>query len=66
MSQDARKTESEKRIRNTPNKRCGVEIVTSQSKPYQSTHFLYTIEKSPMDFSSESQTSANTSEFKHQ
>ena len=39
MSQDARETESEKRIRNTSNKPCGVEIVTSQIKPYQITHF---------------------------
>ena len=28
--------------------------------------FLYTIENSPMDFSRQSQTSTNTSEFEHQ
>ena len=42
------------------------EIVTIGPKPYQNTHFLYTIENSPMDFSRESQTSTNTSEFEHQ
>ena len=69
MSQDARETESERRIRNTPNKPCRVELVTTAEiviidpKPNQGTHFLYTIKKSPMDFSRESQTSANTSEF---
>ena len=43
-----------------------LKIVIIGPKPYQSTHFfLYTIENSPMDFSRESQTSTNTSEFEH-
>ena len=33
--------------------------------PYQSTHCLYTIENLPMNFFRESQTSTNTSKFKH-
>ena len=42
------------------------EIVIIDPMPYQSTHFLYAIENSPMDLSRESQTSTNTSEFDHQ
>ena len=73
MSQDAHETESEKRIQNPLNKTCRVELDTCRlimiidPKPYQSTHFfLYTIENSPMDFSRQSQTSTNTSEFELQ
>ena len=33
---------------------------------HQGTHFLYSIENSPMDLSRKSQTSTNTSEFDHQ
>ena len=73
MSQDAHETESEKRIQNALNKPCRVELDTCwlimiiDPKPYQSTHFfLYTIENSPMDFSGQSQTSTNTSEFELQ
>ena len=73
MSQDAHETESEKRIQNPLNKTCRVEldicrlIMIIDPKPYQSTHFfLYTIENSPMDFSGQSQTSTNTSEFELQ
>ena len=73
MSQDAHETESEKRIQNALNKPCRVELDTCRlimiidPKPYQSTHFfLYTIENSPMDFSGQSQTSTNTSEFELQ
>ena len=73
MSQDAHETESEKRIQNPLNKTCRVEldicrlIMIIDPKPYQSTHFfLYTIENSPMDFSRQSQTSTNTSEFELQ
>ena len=73
MSQDAHETESEKRIQNALNKPCRVELDTCRlimiidPKPYQSTHFfLYTIENSPMDFSEQSQTSTNTSEFELQ
>ena len=52
------------------NKPCGVELVTSEVmiidfKPYLCTHFLYTIEHSPMDLSKESRTSTNTPEFDH-
>ena len=62
----------QKRILNPLNKPCKVELVIQAEiviigpKPHQSTHFLYTIENSPMDFSRESQTSTNTSEFEHQ
>ena len=35
MSQDARETESEKRIRNTQNKPCRVELVTSPNRDYR-------------------------------
>ena len=73
MSQDAHETESEKRIQNALNKPCRAELDTCRlimiidPKPYQSTHFfLYTIENSPMDFSGQSQTSTNTSEFELQ
>ena len=73
MSQDAHETESEKRIQNALNKPCRVELDTCRlimiidPKPYQSTHFfLYTIENSRMDFSEQSQTSTNTSEFELQ
>ena len=73
MSQDAHETESEKRIQNALNKPCRVELDTCRlimiidPKPYQNTHFfLYTIENSPMDFSGQSQTSTNTSEFELQ
>ena len=73
MSQDAHETESEKRIQNALNKPCRVELDTCRlimiidPKPYQSTHFfVYTIENSPMDFSGQSQTSTNTSEFELQ
>ena len=48
----------QKLIRNTLNKPCKVELVTSEiviidPKPHQSTYFLYNIENSPMDFSRE-------------
>ena len=73
MSQDAHETESEKRIQNALNKPYRIELDTCRlimiidPKPYQSTHFfLYTIENSPMDFSGQSQTSTNTSEFELQ
>ena len=33
--------------------KCATEIVIIGPKPHQSTHFLYTIENSPMDFSRE-------------
>ena len=73
MSQDVHETESEKRIQNALNKPCRVELDTCRlimiidPKPYQSTHFfLYTIENSPMDFSRQSQTSTNSSEFELQ
>ena len=73
MSQDAHETESEKRIQNVLNKPYRVELDTCRlimiidPKPYQSTHFfVYTIENSPMDFSGQSQTSTNTSEFELQ
>ena len=42
------------------------EIVIIDPMLYQSTHFSYTIENSPMDLSRESQTTRNTSEFDHQ
>ena len=73
MSQDVHETESEKCIQNALNKPCRVELDTCRlimiitPKPYQSTHFfLHTIENSPTDFARQSQTSTNTSEFKHQ
>ena len=73
MSQDAHETESEKCIQNALNKPGRVELDTCRlimiidPKPYQSTHFfLSTIENSPMDFSGQSQTSTNTSEFELQ
>ena len=73
MSQDAHETESGRRIQNALNKPCRVELDTCRlimiidPKPYQSTHFfLYTIENSSMDFSGQSQTSTNTSEFELQ
>ena len=71
VTRHSRETESEKRIRNTQNKPFRVELVTNRNrdyrpKLYQSTHFLYTIENSPMDLSRESQTSTNISEFDHQ
>ena len=40
-----------------------VKIVIIDPKPYQSTHFLYTIDNSPIDLSRDSQTSTNTSWF---
>ena len=48
----------QKLIRNTLNKPCRVELVTSEiviidPKPRQSTYVLYNIENSPMDFSRE-------------
>ena len=62
----------QKRIPNTLNKPCRVESVTSwnrDSKPCQSIIFLFVfliyIENSPMDFSRESQTWTNTSEFEN-
>ena len=51
------------------NKPCGFDIIASQNRDYRpkviSEHsfFLYAIENSPMDFSRESQTSTNNSEF---
>ena len=71
VTRHSRETESEKRIRNTQNKPFRVELVTNRNrdyrpKLYQCTHFLYTIENSPMDLSRESQTSTNISEFDHQ
>ena len=63
----------QKRIRNTLNKPCRVELVTCwnrESKPCQSIiflsfFFLIYIENSPMDFSRESQTWTNTFEFEN-
>ena len=52
LSWRAREKESEKRIRNTQNKPCGVdlnklqtEIVIIDPKPYQSTHFSYNVKR---------------------
>ena len=58
----------QKCIRNTLNKPCRAELVTSRNRDYigpishiKALIFLYTIENSPMDVSRESQTSMNTS-----
>ena len=65
-------TESEKLIRNLTKTNLvelnllQAQIMIIDPKPHQSTRFLYTIEKSPMDLSRKSQTSTNTSEFDHQ
>ena len=63
----------QKGIRNTPNKPWWVEIVTSRNRLYRpyaiSEHSLFIyirIENLPMNFFRESQTSTNTSKFKHQ
>ena len=72
VTRHSRETESEKRIRNKTKQNLlelnylQTEIVIIDPNPYQSTHFLYTIENSPMDLSRESQTATNISEFDHQ
>ena len=68
ITRHARQTESEKYILNILTNLVElillqVKIVIIDPKSYQSTHFLYAIENSPMDFSRKSQTSTNTSEF---
>ena len=51
VTRHARETEGEKRIRNTQNKACGVELVTSPNRDYrpyatpEHTFFLYTIDE---------------------
>ena len=68
MPQDARETESEKRIQNTLNKPCRVElqqlqteiVIIDPNKAISEPSF------SPINLSRESQTSMNTSEFEHQ
>ena len=64
MSQHARETKAYHKL--VELNYLQAEIVIIGPKPHQSTHFLYTIENSPMDFSRESQTSTNTSELDHQ
>ena len=67
ITRHARETESQKRVRNTLNKTCRVELVTSRNRDYSPyAVYLYTFGNSPMDLPSESQTSTNTSEFDHQ
>ena len=67
ITRHARETESEERIRNTLNKTCRVELVTSRNRDYSPyAIYFYTFGNSPIDLSSESQTSTNTSEFDHQ
>ena len=63
-------TESEKRIWNTLNEPCGVELIILQAKviiidpqPYWSTHFFVYHREFTMDLSRESQTSMNAFEF---
>ena len=72
VTRHAHKTERERHIRDTLNKPCRVELVTSRNRDYRpyaiSEHsfFLYTIKNRPMDLSRENQTSTKTSEFDHQ
>ena len=67
ITRHARETESEERVRNTLNKTCRVELITSRNRDYSPyALYLYTFGNSPMDLPSESQTSTNTSEFDHQ
>ena len=66
MSQATRVNQKvKKHIRNTQNKPCRGELVTSRNRNFSHIRagiVLYTIENSPMDFSRESQTSRNDTE----